>query len=61
MSALDVNCFLNIGKSGEEVRPMRPMCPSPDARLLLLGNASQEITLSCAVFNGKACSDNCLP
>lgn len=26
MSALDVNCFLNIGKSGEEVRPLRAQC-----------------------------------
>ena len=40
MSALDVNCFLNIGKSGEEVcalRLLRPKCTSPYAQLSFWG------------------------
>ena len=37
MSALDVNCFLNIGKSGEEVRLLCPVSLRPCAQLLLLG------------------------
>ena len=43
MSALDVNCFLNIGKSGEEVRPLVLNVPKPLCPAAAVGHASQEI------------------
>ena len=62
MSALDVNCFLNIGKSGEEVCPLRPKRTSPDAQLLFWG---MQVEFCHAAFrrvpHGEACSDSCLP